>query len=314
MPGTLSGTLVFSASPDLDAGPSELHQLYAVDLGASQPAVTPLSVTPNRGAWMPFFSHDGTQLFFTQVDQDPASPTNGQLLLVTAHPDGSSATPITACGASAGTSWRGPFCGWPSVGADGDVWYVLENQPPVLTFGQKVLRVPPTGGAMPTTWLDFPSDPTCAIYSMALSPDGTRVAFIIGDSSACGAGRDGLYVQPTSSSGLGTPVTPGSALDFTFAVPFTAFNHAGDRVYYIGNGGELYSEKLDGSDSRVEVNADLSLLGSTGIAMTIVNDAYVILSGAAGGIGAVPFASVSPSGKFFVIAPAYGVDSVTWAP
>jgi Tol biopolymer transport system component len=314
VPGTLSGTLVFSGSPDLDAGLSELHQLYAIDLGASQPAITPLSVTPNRGAWMPFFSHDGTQLFFTQVDQDPASPTNGQLLLVTAHPDGSSPTTITSCGASTGGNWRGPFCGWPAVGADGDVWYLLENKPPVVTFGQQVLRVPPTGGAMPTTWLDFPSDPTCAIYSMALSPDGTKIAFIIGDSSACGTGRDGLYVQPISSSTLGTPLTPGSTLDTTYTTLFTAFNRAGDRVYYIGTNGELYSEKLDGTDSRVEVNADLSLLGSTGIGMTIVNDAYVVLSGAPGGIGAVPFASVSPSGQFFVIAPAFAAENVTWAP
>jgi hypothetical protein len=309
----LSGTLVFSGVTSVD-GSDPPHQLFAIDLGAAQRTIAPLSVVPNRGAWMPYFAHDGSQLFFTQVDQDPASPTNGQLLLVTAHPDASNPTLIASCGASAPGGWRGPFCGFPSPGADGNIWYLLANKPPVADWGQQVLHVPPAGGAMPSVWLDFPSDPTCTIYSMAMSPDRTRVAFVIGDTSACGAVPAGLYVVPITATSIGTPITPYSVIDSAYTVPFTTFNRAGDRVYYIGSDSKLYSEKLDGTDAQLACDADLSLQGDTGAAMAVVNDAYVVMGGAPGGIGAVPFVGAPGNGKFFVVAPAYGVDALTWTP
>jgi hypothetical protein len=305
--GTFSGKLVFSSISDVDASAAP-QQLYAIDLGSASRAVVPLAVTSGHYAYKPSFSQDGQHLFFTQVDGDATSATYGRATLVKAQPDATNGSTLATCAtgpARAASGWAGSYCGPTKLGADGKVWTLLEQySSPSLDV------VPASGGSLTVAWSFLPASP-CTVQWLEVSPDGTKVAFVL-ESNSCSVALGGVYVLPVGATSLGTKITPTSALSVDSA--FVQFNRAGDRLYYIGVDYQLYSENLDGTGAKVVVSTgSLNNARALGYGAVVVNDGFFLYGGAAAGINVVPFDGLTAPVN--ILAPnARLVSALTWAP
>jgi hypothetical protein len=305
--GTFSGRLVFSSISDFDASAAP-QQLYMIDLGSASRAAVPLAVTSGHYAYKPSFSQDGEHLFFTQVDGNTTSATYGSATLMKAQPDATNASTLATCATGpdhAASGWAGSYCGPTKLGADGNVWTLHEQySSPALDV------VPAAGGSLAVAWSFLPAPP-CTVQWMDVSPDGTKVAFVL-ESNSCTVALGGVYVLPLGATSLGTKITPTSALSVDSA--FVQFNRAGDRLYYIGVDYKLYSENLDGTGAQVVVSTgSLYNARALGYGAVVVNDGYFLYGSAGAGINVVPFDGLTAPAT--ILAPsAHLVSALTWAP
>jgi hypothetical protein len=149
----------------------------------------------------------------------------------------------------------------------------------------------------------------CTIPWMAVSPDGTKVAFDV-DYYLCTA-KAGIYVVPIDATSLPPRINDGTA--FGHAAQWVQFNRAGDRLYYIGGDYLLHSERLDGTDVQtVASTGSFQNVDALGHGAVVVNDAYFVYGSAGLGIHIIPF-----DGKPTVtepIANMYQATGLTWTP
>jgi hypothetical protein len=111
-----------------------------------------------------------------------------------------------------------------------------------------------------------------ATGAACISKDGTKLATIV-DTIIGGCPSLGLYVFPLPiTNGLNTPLPLNDVGDL-YGGAWVSFNEAGDRVYYLGQGG-IRSAKLDGTDSRLERAGNFSL-GEAGDNRVIAHDTTV---------------------------------------
>lgn len=283
------GRLAFDQA--IDAGAWRVGVLALVD-GAVPSFVTGLAGSQA----VPSLSPDGKRLFFLQRG---ASTTD----VYVADPDGKNPRFFMPCGD------QSAYCGPAQPAANGDIYFLYEDTQTLMEV--RVATPSADGGFAVHSVLQQPN--ACYLSNLAVSPDGTKAAIAVVEGNGCL--KRGLYVMPLPLQGLNTPVpaptnmwgAPGQQL---------WFNETSDRVYYLGvvppgiDTGGLYSAKLDGSDSRLELTgggpASYAFAGGA-----VAHDSvfYYILPDAGGIVGA-PLLDGGPQ-RPLLPGPSYG--ELVWA-
>jgi hypothetical protein len=274
-----------------DAGVGRVGVLPLVDGGV------PAFVTGLPGSQsFPSLSADGKRLLFTQAGASKHD-------LFVADPDGKNARYFMPCGDLSAT------CGQPQVAANGDVYFFYED---LTTLAEIRIATPSAdGGFAVHTVLPHPN--VCYLSNPVISPDGTKLALEVLEADGCQS--LGLYVIPLPFQGLNTPV-PLPSVWLGVDENGLWFSETGDRIYYIGGDAPgsaypntLYSAKLDGSDSRVELAGAPHTSDFAGGAVAHDSTFYDPLADA--GIVGYP---LRDSGPVRTVLPGQGYGGLVWAP